>query len=494
MTSPVLQARDIRLSYPGSLAVKGVDISLLPGEVHALIGENGAGKSTVAAVLGGLIRPDSGVLLLDDEPVRFSGPADALRAGIGMVHQDPAVLPNLTVAENISLTTDRTPWVSRRRSRADVDAALAAISCDLDPATLVEHLSPSRRQLVAVARAVHASARVVILDEPTSSLGADEVTDLFGAIRALTDRGVAVLFVSHFLDQVYEIADRLTVLRDGHLVGCWETSDVLAAGAVADVMGAGHPDSASTDPTRPDLDDVGPTVLHARGVVSDRLPDALTLSVHAGQVTGLSGLRGSGRTTAARLLGGVDPVSEGSVTTSGGALVRAPRDALANGVVYLTEDRRRDGIVGALTVQENILISVRADQGWWRRMSAARARELALSWMESLDIKPLDPDARADTLSGGNQQKVMLARALATAPRVLLLDEPTRGVDVGGRFTIQQIVRELAADGMSVVYSSADIDEVRRVSDRILVFRDRRLVGDLAAEQVTSRTLLTLMS
>jgi simple sugar transport system ATP-binding protein len=499
---PVVELRDVTVAFPGTTALDGVSLRLLPGEVHALLGENGAGKTTLLKVLTGAQQPDAGTVLLDGVPIRLRRPADALRAGVRAVYQELDLLPNLSVGENIGLGHERRRCgvISRRAMRDTATRALDALGVRVDPDSRLDAHPVAVRQLVAIARAMVVRARVVVLDEPTSSLDPDEVTELFRAVRGLRDAGVAVVFVSHLLEQVYEIADRITVLRDGRRVGEYRTRELLRADLVRHMLGR-HAPALSTVPVaapgvddHPEVPEEG-TVLRAAGLGRRGAVAPVDLAVGEGEVVAVAGLLGSGRSELVRLLTGVDRADSGTLRLFGEQVaLRGPADAIGRGVVYSPEDRRRDGIVAELSVADNILLALQAQQGWRHPVRGERRAELVAGYLEALDIRPPDPEVAAGTLSGGNQQKVLLARWLATAPRVLVLDEPTRGIDLGAKVAVQRLVRELAAEGMVVLFVSAELTEGLRVAHRVVVLRGGVLVADVPNDGLTLDAVLTLIA
>jgi monosaccharide-transporting ATPase len=499
--TPMVEMKDISIAFPGVKALDAVSFRMFPGEVHSLMGENGAGKSTLIKALTGVYAIDSGSISLDGAPLSISGPAQAQDAGISTVYQEVNLLSNLSVGENIMLGREvrrlgLIDWKATRRRAADV---LAGLSLDIDPASALSSHSLAVQQLVAIARAIDINAKVLILDEPTSSLDADEVAELFRIIRRLKDSGVAILFVSHFLDQVYEIADRLTVLRNGALVGEYRTEEILRIELVHKMIGkdiellekletrtrtATEADAPSTEPY------VEISGLGRKGSI-----EPTSLSIQRGEVVGLAGLLGSGRTELARLLAGADRAESGTMRIAGRLRrLRTPRAALSHRIAYSSEDRKHEGIIDDLSVRDNIVLALQSDRGWFRPIPRKRQDELAASYISALGIRPANPDALVRNLSGGNQQKVLLARWLAVAPRLLILDEPTRGIDVGAKAEIQRLVANLAEEGMSVVFISAELEEVLRLSHRIAVMRDRRKVADFVNEDVTVGEIMTLIA
>ena len=502
MTAPVVEMTGISISFPGVKALDGVDFRMFPGEVHSLMGENGAGKSTIIKALTGVYQIDSGTIVVDGAPVSFSGPAAAQAAGIATVYQEVNLLPNLSVAENILLGREprRFGSIDGRAMRRRAAVLLEGLGLDIEPGSLLGSHSLAVQQLVAIARAIDIDAKALILDEPTSSLDADEVAELFRVIRSLRDSGVAILFVSHFLDQIYEITDRLTVLRNGRLVGEYLTEELLRIDLVQKMIGKeltaleeigrrSHTAEGVVEADRP-ADFVRAEGLGRKGAI-----EPFDLVIGEGEVVGLAGLLGSGRTELARILGGIDRSDSGRLEITGsGTKLRTPRQAIGRRIAYSSEDRRGEGIINELTVRDNIVLALQADRGWFRPIPKKRQEELAQSYIQALNIRPANPDALVRNLSGGNQQKVLLARWLAIAPRLLILDEPTRGIDIGAKAEIQKLIYTLAENGMSVVFISAELEEVLRLSHRVAVLRDRRLVADIENDGITVDALLALIA
>jgi monosaccharide-transporting ATPase len=498
----LLEMTGISREFPGVRALSNVDFRLFPGEVHALMGENGAGKSTLIKVLTGVYPTDRGTILLDGHPVRFSGPLQAQQAGVSTVYQEVNLCANLSVAENIFIGREprrlgRIRWpVLRRRAEHLLDR----LQLDLDVSAALGTYSIAVQQMVAIARAIDISARVLILDEPTSSLDAGEVEQLFRVMRQLKGEGIAILFVSHFLDQVYEISDRMTVLRNGRLVGEYATAALREIDLVEKMIGKElevlerleeqpKPPLSALESTQPVVE---ARELGRRGAVAP-----FSLAIHAGEVVGLAGLLGSGRTEVARLLFGADRADHGEVRVDGRpSTLRGPRGAMAHDIAFCSENRRTEGLVAELTVRENVILALQAARGWSRPLPRRRQDELVDRYIRALRITPADPETPVGNLSGGNQQKVLLARWLITEPRLLILDEPTRGIDVGAKAEIQRLVATLSGGGMAVLFISAELEEVLRLSHKVAVLRDRRLVSELAndAELTAERVMATIAS
>ncbi|MGV2982474.1 sugar ABC transporter ATP-binding protein [Microbacterium sp. AGC85] len=497
---PIIEIRDASISFPGIKALDEVSFRMFPGEVHSLMGENGAGKSTLIKALTGVYQIDSGSIVFDGAPSSFRSTAQAQEAGISTVYQEVNLLPNLSVAENIMLGREPRRWgsIDYRAMRAQSRVVLDTLGLDVDPESMLGSHSLAIQQLISIARAIHINAKVLILDEPTSSLDADEVAELFRIIRNLRDDGVAILFVSHFLDQVYEIADRLTVLRNGRLVGEHLTPEILRIELVEKMIGKEIGTLEDLEQRVRENDQSTPEsvpFLRATGIGRKGSVSSVDVRIGEGEVVGFAGLLGSGRTEVARLLGGIARADTGTLEILGdGIRLRTPRHALSRRIAYSSENRRAEGIVDELTVRDNIILALQADRGWFRPIPRKRQDELAQSYIEALHIRPANPDAIVRNLSGGNQQKVLLGRWLAVAPRLLILDEPTRGIDIGAKAEIQKLVISLAENGMSVIFISAELEEVLRLSHRIVVMRDRRKVADLDNDDLTIDNLLALIA
>ncbi|GAA1275709.1 sugar ABC transporter ATP-binding protein [Saccharothrix xinjiangensis] len=482
MTEPVVDMRGISVEFPGVKALQEVDFRLFPGEVHALMGENGAGKSTLIKALTGVHRLAAGEVRYAGEAVSFGGPAQAQAAGISTVYQEVNLCANLTVAENILLGREPRKFgrIDGKAMRGRSAELLARIGLDIDPASVLESHPIAVQQLVAIARAVAVDARVLVLDEPTSSLDADEVAELFRIIRVLRDEGVAVLFVTHFLEQVYEISDRMTVLRNGRLVGEHMTASLSRLDLVSAMLGR---EVGLLEEIEHRSGSPGEPLLVAEGLGRKGSVEPFDLTIRTGEVVGLAGLLGSGRTEVARLLYGADKADSGRVLVDGEPLrLTGPRAAIAAGIAFSSEDRKAEGVVADLSVRDNLILAMQAARGWARPVPRKLADELVAKYIEVLDIRPADPEKMVGNLSGGNQQKVLLARWLVTKPRLLILDEPTRGIDVGAKAQIQKLVAELAAEGMAVLFISAELEEVVRISDRVVVMRDRKMVAELGGD------------
>ena len=498
---PVVRMTGISIEFPGVKALDGVDFRLLPGEVHSLMGENGAGKSTLIKALTGVYKIDAGTIEVEGTQRRFHGTADAQAAGVSTVYQEVNLCANLTIGENVMLGHEvRGPLgINWQATYKEATQALAKLGLGhLDPRRPLSSLSIALQQLVAISRAMATDSRVLILDEPTSSLDAAEVEQLFGVIRHLRDQGVAILFVSHFLDQVYAISDRVTVLRNGQYQGEFLLRDLPRAKLIATMIGKDLETLASLESTRSEraAARTGEPLLSATGVGRKGSMEPTDVEVHRGEVVGFAGLLGSGRTELARLLYGADKADSGTIAIDGRKVaLTSPVAGLDNHIAFSTENRRDEGILADLTVRDNIILAVQAKRGWARPLSRREEDEIVGKYIAALNIRPANPNMLAGNLSGGNQQKLLLGRWLATEPELLILDEPTRGIDVGAKAEIQDSVATLAADGVAVVFISSELEEVVRISDRIVVLKDRAKIGEIInGPNVTAQQVVELIA
>jgi monosaccharide-transporting ATPase len=495
VATPLLEIIGLTKGFPGVKALDAVDFALQRGEIHALMGENGAGKSTLIKVLTGVFPRDAGDTRLEGQVIAPRSPREAESLGISTVYQEVNLIPHLSVAENICLGRQPT-WFGvirwgaiARRARA----ALARLDLSLDVSRQLSSYSIAIQQLVAIARALDISAKLLILDEPTSSLDRTEVEELFKKLRKLRDGGLGIIFITHFLDQVYEISDSITVLRNGCRVGCFATMDLPRINLVSHMIGkavqqveALGQKRASTASIRSEA-----PLLEARGLGRKGSLQPLDLDVRPGEVVGLAGLLGSGRTETARLLFGVDRPDQGTLRI-GHQTVRfnSPRAAIRCGIALTPEDRKVAGIIPNLTVRENIVLALQASRGSWRRLPVAEQEKLADRFIQALDIKTPNREQVIRNLSGGNQQKVLLARWLATEPRLFVLDEPTRGIDVGAKAEVEKLIQSLRQEGLGVLFISSELEEVVRQSQRVVVLRDRRKVDELTEGEISEEAIM----
>ena len=479
MSERLLELQQVTKSFGAVRALKGVSFDLLPGEVHALLGENGAGKSTLIKIIAGAHVPDSGIVAFHGESVTDLTPSRARALGVACIYQQPALFPELTVVENIALRLESLRmfrWIRWGDRLVSAKRLLKQVGANLDATRRVSELSMPQQQLVEIACALGLGAKVLIMDEPTSALTRSEQTLLLGLVKDFRRRGIGVVYISHRLEEIFELADRVTVLRDGESVVTFRASEVTEIQLIERMVGR---EVTQVYPTRDGS--CGRAVLELESVScgSSGVHD-VSLVVHAGEVVGVSGLVGAGRTELARVLFGLTPAESGSIRIDGEPVrIHSPQSAMNHGIGYVPEDRRRHGIILEMSVAANITLAVhsRVFPGGWLRSSAETL--LASQFIEDLGIKAESPEAPGATLSGGNQQKVSLARWLATQPKILILDEPTQGVDIGAKAEIHRIIRDLAGKGLAVIMISSDLPEILGMSDRIVVMRQGRVAGIL---------------
>ncbi|MDX3130983.1 sugar ABC transporter ATP-binding protein [Streptomyces europaeiscabiei] len=477
LPSPLLALRGIGKSFLGVRVLDGVDLQVRPGEVHAVVGENGAGKSTLMKVVSGVHQPDEGTVEFAGAPRTFRSPREARQAGIGIVYQELTLLPERTVAENVCLGREplRRGLVDRRAMLSHTAGLLASIGeGSLPPDTRVGRLGVAQQQVVEIVKALALDARLLIMDEPTAALADHEVDQLYALVRRLQEHGIGVLYVSHRLKEVFDLSSLITVLKDGRAVATLDTADTSADQLVRHMVGR-ELSSYYPGPAKPQ--ELGPVRLTVHGGGNRKLR-GIDLRLRAGEVLGVGGLQGSGRSALARALFGAAPFSTGQVTVDGAPVrLRSPRAAMRAGIAYVSEDRKGEGIVAEQSVLDNALLAGRAVRPGWvgRGARTARVREL----LAAVELRAAGEDQEIRFLSGGNQQKVVLARWLALAPRILLFDEPTRGIDVGAKSAIHDLVRRLARDGAAVLMVSSELPELLGMSDRIIVMRDGRIAGEL---------------
>jgi galactofuranose transport system ATP-binding protein len=489
----------IAKSFPGVVALENVDFSLRRGEIHALMGENGAGKSSLIKVLTGVEHPDRGSIELEGRPVQVRSPQHSQELGISTVYQEINLCTNISVAENIMLGREprRLGAIAWKKMNEMAERAIHRLGIEVDVTQPLGNYPVAIQQMAAIARALEVSlTRVLILDEPTSSLDLHETNLLFDVMRKLKGEGIGIIFITHFLDQVYQIADRITVLRNGSLVGTFDRDSLPRIELVAKMLGRSVTDldaMAGVRSTREGAS-AGGCLAEARGLGLKGALEPTDLELHAGEVVGLAGLLGSGRTELASLLFGIRAPDTGALLIEGRKVEHfSPAESLRRGVALCPEDRKAEGVVGDLTIRENIILALQARYGWFRFLGAQKQYEIAQKYIDLLGIRTPSPDQLVKNLSGGNQQKVILARWLVTQPRILILDEPTRGIDVGAKSEIQKLVLDLAGEGMSVVFISSELDEVLRISDRIVVLRDRRKAAEYPGD-VGDQTILHTMA
>lgn len=497
----VLEMRNISKTFPGVKALQNVDFTLKQGEIHALMGENGAGKSTLIKVLTGVEEFETGEIRIDGigHPVINASPQEAQSRGISTVYQEINLCPNLSVAEN--LFVGREPrkggfidWKEMNRRSVEL---LKSLDIEAEVTKTIDNYSIAIQQMIAIARAVDMSAKALILDEPTSSLDDSEVEKLFGLMRKLKAEGVGIIFVTHFLEQVYEVCDKITVLRNGQLVGRYTTEELPRVQLVAKMMGKDFDDLAaikefaggSREYREEDI------VIKAVGLGKKGYIKPFDLVIHKGEVIGFTGLLGSGRSESVRLLYGAEKPDGGTLFTKGKKVAaRHPLTSMNEGMAYLPEDRKNEGIIADLSVRENLIMALQAKRGMFRLLSRKQQEEFTDQYIDMLQIKTAGRETPIKSLSGGNQQKVIIGRWLLTNPDFLILDEPTRGIDVGTKTEIQKLVVKLAKEGMAVVFISSEIEEMLRTCDRLVVMRDSMQVGELSGDDMNQSTIMSTIA
>ena len=497
----LISMRDIVKTFPGVVALDHAQLTLRKGEIHALMGENGAGKSTIIKCLTGVYERDSGEVRMEgvEGNIFCHSTMDAQNIGIATVYQEVNLCPNLSVAENLFIGREprnRLGMIDWRQMNRDAKKLMDSLQIPIDVTMTLDNYSIAIQQMIAIARAVDMDCRVLILDEPTSSLDDNEVEKLFTMMRSLRDKGVGIIFVTHFLEQVYAVCDRITVMRNGTFVGDYEIAELPRVKLVAAMLGKDFDDLASIKKENAG-EETGELMYEAHGLVHKGTIKPFDFEIHKGEVVGLAGLLGSGRSELVRCIYGVDSAQGGTARMKGQDLkVKAPIDSINAGMAYLPDDRKLDGCIGGLSVRENIVIALQARSGMFRKIPISKQNEIADEFIKMLSIKTASRETLLSQLSGGNQQKVILARWLATNPDFLILDEPTRGIDIGTKTEIQKLVLKFAEDGMSVVFISSEIDEMLRTCSRLIIMRDGEKVGELNSKEVelTQETVMNAIA
>jgi monosaccharide-transporting ATPase len=495
----VLTMTGISKTFPGVNALESVDFTLRRGEIHALVGENGAGKSTLIKVLTGVEHPDAGSIELEGKIVQVRSPQQSQALGISTVYQEVNLCTNISVAENILLGHEphRFGSIHWRKMNAQASLAVKRLGVDIDVTQALGNYSVAIQQMVAITRALEVlSAKVLILDEPTSSLDVNEANLLFDVMQKLKSEGIGIIFITHFLDQVYQVADRITVLRNGKLVGTYPTASLPRLELIAKMLGRTLTDLDEMSKAKSKEEQAKERKLwaEAKGLGRKGSLEPVDLELNVGEVVGLAGLLGSGRTELAGLIFGIDTPDTGSLLIDGQQISHfSPLQSLKHGVALCPEDRKAEGIVGDLTIRENIILALQARYGWVKFLNAQKQNEIAQKYIQLLGIATPSPEQLVKNLSGGNQQKVILARWLATDPHLLILDEPTRGIDVGAKAEIQKLVLDLAEEGKSILFISSELEEVLRTSHRIVVLRDHKKAAEYPGD-VSDQTIMQTMA
>ncbi len=485
----LITMKDIVKTFPGVVALDHAQLTLRRGEIHALMGENGAGKSTIIKCLTGVYERDSGEVHMDgiEGNIFNHSTMDAQKIGIATVYQEVNLCSNLSVAENLFIGREprtKLHTIDWKKMNKMAQELMDRLQIEVDVTQTLENYSIAIQQMIAIARAVDMDAKVLILDEPTSSLDDNEVEKLFGMMRNLRDKGVGILFVTHFLEQVYAVCDRITVMRNGTFAGEYSVQELPRVKLVAAMLGKDFDDLAAikNDTEKHTSDEI---VYEGRDLSHKGTIKEFDFTIHKGEVVGLAGLLGSGRSELVRCVYGVDTSQTGSAMMNGKPLkIKAPIDSIKAGMAYLPDDRKAEGCIGGLSVRENIIIALQARNGLFKKIPMAKQNEIADKYIKLLQIKTASRETLLSQLSGGNQQKVILARWLVTNPKLLILDEPTRGIDIGTKTEIQKLVLQFADEGMSVVFISSEIEEMLRTCSRMLIMRDGKKVGELDSKDI----------
>jgi len=487
--------RGICKSFPGVRALHNVDFILRKGEIHALMGENGAGKSTLVKIMTGVYEKDAGSITIEGKPVHFRSPQEAQENGIGTVYQEITLCPNLTVAENLFIGRGRYTFVRWKEMNKKAEEILKSLGIPARPTQELSNCSLAIQQMIAIARAIDMECKILILDEPTSSLDEEEVLKLFKLMRELKSRGVGIVFITHFLDQVYEISDRITVLRNGILIGEYEASSLSRFELVSKMMGKALDDVEKMEKPPVTIREDEVPVFEATGLTSVAGIKPFDFKIWKGEVNGFIGLLGSGRSESVRAIYAADTVVSGEIKVNGKKVkIKEPIHAMKLGIGYLPEDRKGEGILADISVRDNIILSLQVLKGFFKPFSRKEAELYANEFIKKLSIKTPSTNTAIKFLSGGNQQKVILARWLLTHPQYLILDEPTRGIDVGTKVEIQKLVLKLAEEGVSVTFISSEIEEMLRTCSRLLVMKDRQIVGELSGRNIRQTDVMHVIA
>lgn len=487
----ILTMRGIYKEFPGVKALQNVDFTLRAGEIHALMGENGAGKSTLVKCLTGVYEKDSGEICIEAKPVSIRSPQDAQNLGISTVYQEITLCPNLTVAENMFIGRGNYKFINPKAQEKRADEILSKLNIPAKGAQQLGTCSIAIQQMVAIARAVDMKCKVLILDEPTSSLDEREVELLFGLMRDLKSKGVGIIFITHFLDQVYAVCDKITVLRNGELVGEYAIKDMPQVDLISAMLGKALDDISKLQSEKGTFNPSAEVVYEAKNLSSAEGVKPFDFKIRKGEVNGFTGLLGSGRSESIRAIFGADRVTGGTVKINGKDVkINKALDAMKNGLGYLPEDRKGDGIIQDLSVRDNLILAQQVLRGFWKPFSKGEAVKIADEYIKLLQVKTASQETPIKSLSGGNQQKVILARWLLTHPQYLILDEPTRGIDVGTKTEIQKQVLKLSKEGVGVTFISSEIQEMLNVCTRLVVMKDRNIVGELKDKELSQDNIM----
>ena len=486
---PIVEMRVVAKHFGGVQALRGVDFQLFPGEVHALLGENGAGKSTLVKILGGIYKPDAGVVKIGGEAIEMRSPTQAQALGIAVVQQEPKLFPDLDVAENVFMgrhPRDRFGRIDWKRMYREVDALLASLDVPLSSHTPVQGLSIAEQQLVEIAKALSIQARVLVLDEPTAALSAHEVEELFTIVKQLRERGVAILFVSHRLEEVFAIADRLTVFRDGTHIITAPVSEMTTEEIIKHMVGRELSNLFPKSET-----EIGDVVLEVRHLTRPGVFSDVSFQLRKGEILGFAGLVGAGRTEVARVLFGIDQAESGEIWFKGKKVsIHSPQQAMDYGIAYVPEDRHQQGLVMNFSIATNVTLSILDKVSRLGLIDPRQERKIASDYSSQLRVRSAGVEQQVSALSGGNQQKVVLSKWLATNPSILILDEPTRGIDVGAKAEVHRIISDLAASGLAIILISSELPEVLAMSDRVIVLHEGRVTGMFERAEATQEKVM----
>ena len=491
----VLEMKGISKIFPGVRALSNVDFTLREGEIHTLMGENGAGKSTLIKVLTGVYEIDEGIIMLRGKEIKISGTKEAQSYGISTVYQEVNLCSNLTVAENIYIGREPMKKGSIDWKKMNEDAAKLLeerLNLKIDVKKVLNNYSVAVQQMVAIARAVDISKGILILDEPTSSLDNNEVKQLFKIMRKFREEGMSIIFVTHFLDQVYEVSDKLTVLRNGELIGTYEADKLPRIDLVSKMIGKDYGEIEKSSRTKKEASNV----MRENFIKTNNFGRAGTINsfdieIKKGEILGFAGLLGSGRSDCAKTIFGIDKSTSGNIYINGKKYSYIyPQKAIEEGLGFCPEDRKVEGIIGDLTIRENIILALQSNKGIFKYLPMKKQQEISQKYIDLLKIKTPSMEQKISNLSGGNQQKVILARWLATEPKLLILDEPTRGIDVGAKGEITELILTLAKKGMTILFISSELPEVVKCCDRVIVLRDRNIIGELVGEEIEESNIM----
>lgn len=495
----VLEMRGISKFFPGVKALQNVDFTLRKGEIHTLMGENGAGKSTLIKVLTGVYEIDEGTIVLNGKSIKISSTQEAQNYGISTVYQEVNLCPNLTVAENIFIGREpiKNGCINWKKMNEDSKKLLKErLNLEIDVKKQLSNYSVAIQQMVAIARAVDISKGILILDEPTSSLDDNEVKQLFKIMKKFREEGMSIIFVTHFLDQVYEVSDKLTVLRNGQLVGTYDADKLSRIQLVSKMIGKDYSEIQKNVRTKKEHNNnLTEEMIYADNFGRTGSINPFNMSIKKGEVIGFAGLLGSGRSECAKVIFGVDKSTSGTIKINGKSYSYIyPKKAIKEGFGFCPEDRKVEGIIGDLTIRENIILALQADKGIFKYIPMKKQQEIAQKYIDLLRIKTPSMEQKISNLSGGNQQKVILARWLATEPKILILDEPTRGIDIGAKNEITELILKLAKEGMTIIFISSELPEIVKCCDRVIVLRDRNVIGELVGDEIEESSIMSTIA